>query len=150
MEQLSTGLCNSLLATGSLKAAFTNMVIRIFAGAVPATADADATGNTVICDVKTAVGSNTPYLTFGTASGGAIAINSTETWVGTNTGALGTAAFYRVVGFSDGNGSSTSSARIQGTIGVTGSADMIVGSVSVAGSGGTFPVTLFTQSIVPS
>jgi hypothetical protein len=144
MEKMSTKLCNNMLDTGSLKGSFTNMELRLYAGSVPATADA-AAGSTAVIVVK----NGGSYATFGTASGGTIAINSTETWTGT-AGSTTTITFYRLVGHADDDSSDSGHIypRVQGTIGVGGS-DMNVGSAAVT-SGASFTVNTFTQSIVPS
>jgi len=144
-EKMSTSLCNYMLGTGSLKGAFTNMELRLYAGSVPATADA-AAGSTAVVVVK----NGGSYATFGTASGGVIGINSTETWTGT-AGSSTTLTFYRLVAHADDDltdvGTYTRN-RVQGTIGVGGS-DMNVGTAAVT-SGAAFTVNTFTQAIVPS
>lgn len=142
-EKMSTGLCNYLLDTGSLKALYsgTTARIRIYSGAVPATADAAATG--LIATVAEAGAA----LNFAaSASGGTIAKGATAWTDPSATG--GTAAFYRLVLTADDDSSSATFKRIQGTVGVGGS-DMNVGSTTITAAS-TFTVNTFTQSIVPS
>ena len=150
-EMMSTYLANYIAGTGSLKAAFsTTMELRIYTGTVPATADAAVTPATVLCVVKTAVGANNPYLQFAAAVAGLLSQTSTETWIGTNTGSTANASFYRLVVHADADSADTTTyPRIQGTIG-TSNADMLVGSVSIAGSGGTLPVNVFNQQVQPN
>lgn len=143
-QKQSTGLCNYVLATGSLAAAFPDMRIRVFSGTVPATADAATSGATLLNEVKYSGGD----LTFdGSAVAGVLLKNPAETWVGTNT-VGGTASFYRVVNAADDNTASTVFKRLQGTIGV-GGADMNVGN-TVLTSGATFTLNYFSQSMVPN
>ncbi len=51
--QISGALRDHLLATGSLYGAVNGMLIRIYAGAVPASPETDATGNTLLCTIST-------------------------------------------------------------------------------------------------
>lgn len=144
-EKMSTGLCNKLLDTGSLKSIFNLGFLKIYAGSAPATADAATTG-TLLCTVSN--NSTGTGLTFdASAASGTLPKNSGETWSGTN-GATGTATHYRLVAVGDTGALSTTEARIQGTIG-TGGTDMVVGSVALV-NGATFTVNYFTQSLVPS
>lgn len=145
-QKMSTGLCNHLLAGGSVKNAFEGAAseLRIYGGTVPATADASIGSATLLCTVK----NGGSAITFDSAaSGGVLAKNSTETWNGTN-GANGTATFYRLVNTSDDGSASTTAKRIQGTVG-TGGTDMVVGNAALV-SAATFTVNYFTQAFVPS
>ena len=110
----STGLRNYMLLTGSLKTAMDLGYINIYAGNVPATADAALDGtNTVLCKITNA--SSATGLTFAnTDSGGSIAKNSSEVWSGINA-ATGTATFYRHVAVGDDGTLSTTQSRLQGT-----------------------------------
>ena len=148
-QRMSTGLCNGLLLTGSLKGLLSTMEVRIYAGTPPATADADCTANTLLCTVKNFNGGSPIAATFDTAvaAPGVLAKTPAETWSGVNA-ATGTATFYRTVNNADANTLSTTAVRIQGTVGV-GGADMNVASVAFV-SGATFPVNAYTESFVPS
>jgi len=143
-QRQSTGLCNYVLDTGSLKAAFPDMRIRVYSGVVPASADAAIGSATLLNEVKYSGGD----LSFdAAAAGGVLLKNAGETWVGTNTTG-GTASFYRVVNAADDGTLSTVFKRLQGTIGV-GGADMNVGLTALT-SGSTFTLNYFSQSMIPS
>lgn len=123
----STGLRNHILATGSMKAGLDGGVIRIYAGAVPADADASigaATLLVTISDDDTGTG-----LTLdATPSAGVLSKAPAQTWSGTP-GATGTATFWRFTTIADDGSSSTSVKRAQGTVGTV-LADMIVASTT--------------------
>jgi len=148
-EKMSTGLCNMLMGGvtghGDLKTIVdSNFKLMIYAGTVPATADAALGGATLLCTVSNG-GSAVTMDT--AAAAGVLAKNTGETWSGTNA-ATGTATFYRFQKTADDGLSSAVEPRIQGTIG-TGGADMNVGSTSLV-SAATFTVNYFTQALVPS
>lgn len=114
----STGLRNKMLDASPLRTALNLGFLKIYSGAVPATAD-DALGSAVLlCTISnngTATG-----LTFATAAAsGVIAKNSAEVWKGTNE-ASGTASFYRFVAPGDTGALSTTEARMQGAIAISG------------------------------
>jgi hypothetical protein len=140
MEKMNTYLCNYMLATGSLAAAFTNMELRLYSGTVPATADSADTGT-----VQVTINNSGSYLAFGTASGGVITQTNTMSSTASNTALL---TYYRILSHTDTGGSAPSSSRIQGTIGVGGS-DMNVASANTT-SGSAFVVNVLSQAIVPS
>jgi len=143
-QKQSTGLCNYVLATGSLKGAYSAMRIRVYSGTVPVSADA-AIGSAVLLNEVRSAGGN---LSFDTAAAAGVLLKAPgETWVGTNT-VGGTASFYRVVNSADDGTLSTVFIRLQGTIGV-GGADMNVGSTALT-SGATFTLNYFSQSMIPS
>lgn len=117
----STGLRNKMLDTGSFKSIMNLSFIKIYAGAVPADADAAVGGATLLCTVS--VNSTGTGLTMAAAAAlGILEKNAAEIWSGVN-GAGGVATFYRHVAAGDTGGASTTEARIQGTIGTAG-ADM--------------------------
>lgn len=141
-EKMSTGLCNKLLDTGSLKGTFNTAQIRIYSGTPPATADAAITG-TLIATVKQA-GSSLGWDT--SAVAGVLAKGATA-W--TDPSAVGgVASHYRLVNAADADDLSTTSPRVQGTVG-TGGADMNVGSTTITASS-VFEVNYFTQALIPS
>lgn len=131
--QISTGLSNKLLDTGSLRTIMNLGFIKIYAGTPPADADAaigSATLLTTISNNATATG-----LTLAaTAAARTIAKNGAETWSGVNA-ASGEAAFFRYVAPGDTGAASTTEPRIQGTVGVAG-ADMNLSSINLT-SGAT-------------
>lgn len=126
--KISTGLANKLLDTGSLKTIFTAGFLKIYTGAAPADADSAVTG-TLLCTISiSSTGTGINFDT--TAAAGVLAKAPGETWSGVNA-ATGTAAYFRHVAAGDTGASSTTQARIQGSVGVTG-ADLNLTSVSLA------------------
>lgn len=149
-QQMSTGLVQYLLNTGSFTALFSNVSpiseLRIYAGTVPATADAAVSPATVAAVVT---GPSAISLVFGAAVAGVIA-KSAAVWAdltGTNAGG-NPITFYRLVLHGDADGASTTAQRVQGTIG-TGGADMNVGSTNLAANA-NFTVNTFTQTLAPN
>lgn len=116
--KISGALRDHLLATGSLYAAVNGMVIRIYGGAVPATPEADASGNTLLCTISTnSLGTG---LAFETAPvNGMLSKAAAGIWSG-DAVADGTATFYRLGALSDTAAASTTAKRIQGTVGLAG------------------------------
>lgn len=147
--KLSDALANALLDGASLKTQLDGGFIYIFAGPVPATADAalDMTNlHTQLAKIAAndpAVDDGTVGLTFAAvASNRALVKSANETWAarvhfdGKDAGAAGTdaltATFYRHCAAGD-NGraaGSGSTPRIQGTVGVSG-ADMVLTNVAL-------------------
>lgn len=130
--KISTGLCNALLSSNSLKGIFdAGSEIRIYAGAVPASADDTIGSATLLCTIKNGASG----ITFNSsASAGILEKNPSETWSGTNS-ASGVATFYRHVLTGDDNAASTSAPRYQGNVATVG-ADMNLTSTNLA-SGAT-------------
>lgn len=146
MEKMSTGLCDYLLTTGSLKACFDGAAkLFIYGGTVPATADA-ALGAAVLL---VTVANGGAEVNFEAASvAGYLPKESTETWTA-NGVADGTATFYRFQLTGDTGVLSTTNPRIQGTVGTTTAYDLVVADATVS-IGVPFPINYFTQAIVPS
>ncbi|MBY4612102.1 hypothetical protein K6M90_31490, partial [Rhizobium sp. 9T] len=111
--KLSTGLVNAMLASGSVKSIFdAGSEIRVYAGAVPADADAAIGGATLLVTIK----NGSSGITFeATPSAGVLEKNASETWSGTNV-ATGTPTFYRHVLTADDGTLSTTAPRYQGTV----------------------------------
>ena len=116
MFKISTGLRNAMLDTSTLRAALSGGSIKIYSGAVPATAD-DAVTGTLLCTITN--NSTSTGITMGAATGGVIAKTSSEVWSGVNA-ATGTASYYRHVGAADTGASSTTEPRVQGLIATSG------------------------------
>lgn len=145
-QKLSTKLRTDLLDNCSLKDAFTSMELRVYTGAVPATADAGAGTHAsgVIAATCAAVAFDTAALGVMSKSG---------TWAdtsGTNNG--GTITYYRLVSHADddtADNSGTTWPRIQGTVGMTGGGqyDMVVGT-NVIAPNANFQVDFYTQTII--
>jgi hypothetical protein len=138
---MSTGLCNYLLDTGSLKALFSGTTgeIRLYSGSVPATADAAA--GTIVCTVK----EGGSALNFAASAAAGVLSKGASAW-SDPTPVGGVATYYRLVLAADDDSSSSSFKRVQGTVGV-GGADMNVGNTTIGP--GAFTLNVFTQSIIP-
>lgn len=143
----STGLRNQVLDTGSIKSALANGFIRVYSstiGNIPATADAaiDPGVHTLLLTVY-GDGISTG-LNLGVASGGAIGKAAGETWAGTVL-ATGNAVFFRYVAAGDTGAASTTQARLQGRVGVSG-AELNISSLALT-SGNTQAVNFISISL---
>jgi hypothetical protein len=115
--QLSTGLRNQLLDTGSFRSIFNLSFIDVYAGSVPANADAAISNTKLVTYTNNATATG---LTFAAAAAaGVITKTLAETWSGTSV-AAGTATFWRLRTSSDTNALSTTFARMQGLIATAG------------------------------
>lgn len=118
----STGLRNQLLDTASLKDILANGFIHVYASTVP---DIPATADAAIDPAKhtkllTVYGDGiSAGLNLGAASSGAIGKDPGETWSGTVL-ATGNAVFFRYVAAGDTGTASTTEARLQGRVGISG------------------------------
>lgn len=143
--KLSTGLRDKMLnggAGGGLKGSLAGGFINIYSGPQPLTADTAATGT--LLGTVTESGDGATGLNFDTASGGVIAKAVLETWKFTGL-AAGTAGWFRFYP-ATGNPAttSTSEARIDGSIASSG-ADVNLNNVSIAvGSPNTIDLFAFT------
>jgi hypothetical protein len=117
MLKASTGLRNKLLDTGSVKSILALGFIKIYTGAAPDSADDAATG-TLLCTIS--VNSTGTGLTFAaSAAAGVLSKNGSEVWSGVNA-AGGTAGYFRHVAVGDDGTSSTTQARLQGDVALSG------------------------------
>jgi len=144
-EKMSTALCNKMMDTGSFKSIFsgTTAELRVYSGAVPATADAAITG------VKIAVVKEAGLaLNFLAAAVGGVLAKSAAAW--TDAAAVGgVATHYRLCLAADTDAlDSTTYPRVQGTVNTVG-ADMNVSSTTI-GAAAVFPMNYYTQAFVPS
>lgn len=145
--KISTGLRNAMLSTASLADALNLGFVEIYAGTVPATADAALDGsNTLLSTISNNAGVTGLTLNGGTgaASGGVMGKTSTETWSGVNA-ASGVATFYRHVAPGDDGSLSTTQARIQGSIATSG-ADMNLTSTALS-SGATQTINFYSVAL---
>ncbi len=126
----STGLRNYMLDTGSLKAALALGFIKIYAGTVPADADASLGSATLLCTITKNGDGVTGLSLAASAVSGAIA-KAAETWSGTNA-TSGTASFWRLTKTGDTGLASTTDIRLQG-VAATSGAELIMTSVTLAG-----------------
>jgi len=129
--QLSTGLRNYLISSGSLKAALDGSEIRLYSGTMPTSAnDAMPAGASLLCTVT--VDDTGTGITFETGSAGTLLKNTSEVWEGTvaNTGE---AAWFRIVAPADVDDSSTTAVRLQGSVAAAGADMQITDPSLVAG-----------------
>lgn len=116
--KVSTGARNALLAESSLRDAMDGMVLRIYAGAVPSTADASIGSATLLSEVSVN-GDGTGISMESTADNGVLRKTSSESWYGEIL-TSGEATFMRVVAPDDDGALSTSAVRFQGTVAAAG------------------------------
>jgi hypothetical protein len=121
--QLSTGMRNHMLVTGSVKSGLDGGVIRIYAGSPPVNADASVGSATLLCTISNN-DLGTGITLAASASGGIGQKTVTETWSGTVT-TSGTASFFRFSPVGDDGASTTTVLRLQGTVG-TALADLLL------------------------
>lgn len=146
MAKFSTGLRTQMLDTDSFKNIMDGGLIKIYAGAAPADADAAIGSATLLCTISN--NSTGTGLNFDTAATAAvIAKDPTQVWSGVNA-ASGTAVFFRHVASGDTGVASATQARIQGSISTIG-ADLNLSSTALV-SGATqtidyYPVLLPTM-----
>ncbi len=141
--KLSTALRNAMVSNGGFSSLFTNGVIEIRTGPQPLSADSPPTG--VLLGIITenggawAEGAPTNGLNFAAPDGGVVTKTVTP-WRMTGL-AAGQAGWFRLrANASDPGGTSTTHARLDGTVGV-GAGDMELSSVAIAVG---VPVTLDT------
>lgn len=108
----STGLITYVNGTGSVKAALDSGFIKFYNGAVPATADAIATG-TLLWTVS--VDGDGTGLTYEINASGRAAKPTAAQWSGATT--AGTPTYFRAVTAADDGTLSTTQRRVQGTCG---------------------------------
>lgn len=116
---ISTGLATALASTSSLKDALDGGEVRIYAGAVPTSADDSIGSATLLCTVLL---DGTDPLTL-EADGRNLRKPSAASWTGVPVDS-GTATFFRHVQSSDDGSASTTAVRTQGAVGVTNAAEM--------------------------
>jgi len=112
----STGLRNKLLDSNPLKTILALGEIKIFSGAEPATADAAETG-TLLVTITEASGAT--KLSFAASAADGVISKDAAVWSGV-VAAGGVAGYYRHVAAGDTGASSTTEARIQGSVGLAG------------------------------
>lgn len=140
----STGLRNTMLASGSFKSAMNGSIVKIYSGTAPATADAAIPGDAVLLLTYSLNGAD-GGLSFDTAAtDGTLQKNPAEVWQGQIV-ASGTPAFFRMQAPADDGSASTTLNRLQGTVGLQ-DADMVVSSMTWT-SGDERKLTYFTVTI---
>lgn len=129
MLKVSTGLRNAMLVTGSFKSQMDGGFINIYAGTVPADADASLGSAVLLCHVTKNSDGTTGLTIAATADGGAVT-KANEVWGGTNA-ASGTASFWRFVKTGDTGALSITDLRLQGNAATSGS-ELVMTSVVLA------------------
>jgi len=117
-------------------------LIKVFSGTPPASADAAQTG-TVLWTIS-ANGAGTG-LTWTSASG-EISKAGGAVWQGATT--AGTATYFRVIGSADTGALSTTEPRIQGSVGVSATSDMVLSSTTFVTDAATNARVLGAASFV--
>lgn len=117
--KFSTGLRNHLAVTGSLRAALNTLVMKIYEGAEPATADAALGGATLLAVITVNNDGSTPLGWEAVAADGAVVKDASQVWQGEYL-ANGTPTFFRLETLADTGTSSTSAIRVQGNIKLAG------------------------------
>lgn len=140
----STGLRNALLVTGSLRDTMDLGFINIYAGTVPADADAALGGATLLCTISNNSTGTGLTLESAVAAAGVAEKTIAEVWSGVNA-ATGTASFFRYVAPADDGTLSTSQPRIQGSVGVSG-AELNLSSTSLT-SAATQTIDFFNLAL---
>lgn len=120
----------------AFKDVFRNAIIRVYAGTVPADADADEGAGTLLLKITVSSGAMTP----GTATNGldfdaivaGVLSKSSSTWSGLGL-ATATAVWWRMYDNGEITGVSTTAKRCQGLVGTTGKS-MILSSTSIVSS----------------
>ena len=115
----STGLRNFCAGTGSLYEALTGLVLSVYSGTDPGSADAALGSATLLCTYSGDGVANAPLLWNPTPVDGAVIKDDGQGWSGTGVG-NGNGAFFRLHAPADTGASSTSSIRIHGTVGISG------------------------------
>ena len=145
--KLSTGLRNHLAVTGSVRNAIQGMVLVIYAGTEPSTADSAIPGDGVaLATIST--GGTGAGLNFETvAVQGVLTKAAADTWQGTNA-ANGTATYYRLQTGADDGSLSDVLLRVQGKVGTI-NADLFLSSVALVQSAvqriGSYTLTVPAQ-----
>lgn len=135
--KVSTGLRNSMLTAAgeSLATSLNDGQLNIYAGTVPADADAaigSATLLVVISDNSQAIGAGTG-LDFDAAVAAVLSKAAAQVWSGVNA-ATGVAVFYRLIQQADTGVLSTTEKRVQGSISTVG-ADLNLSNTTLTISG---------------
>lgn len=139
----STALRQGLAVTGSLRSLLNEGLIRIYSGAVPASADSDLGSATLLNEIS-AGGSGTVLTFEPTASGGVLTKTIAENWTGNNVGD-GTPTFFRFVKATDTGTASNTEVRLQGTCGAVGN-DLIITQLPLV-SGQPLTLELFQLTV---
>lgn len=140
----STALRSYIIGQGSLNAALTDLVLTIYGGTVPDSADAALADDVQALCVVSAGGDGTGLQWEQDIASGALIKSSNQVWQGTNT-ASGTATFFRLQTPTDDGSASTALRRMQGTVGIA-NADLVASSATFT-QGDGFKLNNFVVTI---
>lgn len=126
--KVSTGLRNHMLASGSFKGAMDGCLLKLYAGAVPESADADLGAATLLVTISVSA-SGTGLSFSATPANGVLSKAAGEPWQGVVANS-GTAAFFRLETAADTGGASATEHRVQGSVGMV-AADLNLSNTSL-------------------
>ena len=147
--KFTTGTRTAVAGTRGLKDLFNGGVIDIYSGGQPAAPDNAETGVLLVrISVNSATAGITGYsgtagITFGTAGAGSIP-KSADVWSGV-VGVAGVAGYFRLYGTASTSGSSSTTCRMDGNVGVSGS-DLVLANTSLTANA-TLTVDQFTLTV---
>jgi hypothetical protein len=142
MAKFSTGLRTKMLDANPFKTVMALGLLKIYAGTVPADADASIGSATLLSTIS--VGSSGTGLSMAASAAAGVIAKAAETWSGVNA-ATGTASFYRHVAAGDDGTLSTTQDRIQGTVATVG-ADLNLSSTALV-SGATQTIDSYSVAL---
>lgn len=116
--KVSTGLANAMLSGSSFRQALNGMVLRVYAGTEPTSADASI-GSATLLVTFTDGGAGGALEFEANAVGGVLEKSTSQVWQGEAV-ATGQATFCRLVLPADTDGNSNTAVRLQGDVGVAG------------------------------
>lgn len=128
MSKFSTALRTRMLGTEGAKTLLAGGVLLLFGGAIPATAEAAATGT--LLATLTVSGTPGAGLSFDDPLAGVLSKLPSEVWMTSSIDVSGNVTHYRYVGAGDDGTEDPDCIRIQGTVGLAGT-DMVVTNVAM-------------------
>lgn len=127
MWKASPGLCRYVALNGSYMDALAGLVLRIYAGAEPASSADSTEDNTLLCEINPN-GEGLQFEEGGTL--GSIVKDTNQIWTA-NESAAGTATFFRIEESGDDGSANVEAIRLQGSVGTV-SGDMILSNTTFA------------------
>ena len=140
--QVSTGLRAGMMNSSGAKEQLDGGLIKVLSGTPPADADAAQTGTVLWTISVNGAGTGLTW----TASGAEISKAGGTVWQGATT--AGTGTYFRVVGSADTGALSTTEPRIQGSVGVSATNDMVLSSTTFVTDASTSARVLGAASFV--
>lgn len=118
MIKLSTGLADAMMGTDGMMGVLDGQVVlNIYSGVEPTSADSDASNATLLVSIESGLGGGD--LHFDVPSSGVLSKTSAENWTGT-VSTSGAPTFYRLQSQTDDNTASNTAIRVQGAVGPAG------------------------------